>query len=108
MIRRTTVAGLAAALAAGAVACSTWQADYLRANVAKATQADVRQHLGQPSLTRSLEGGGSEWLYHYMAGTLYAEIIEGHVGGQRPACTEYLLTFDERNVLSDWRQQACD
>ncbi|WP_447971950.1 hypothetical protein [Nitrospira sp. Kam-Ns4a] len=105
---QTIVRGLAAILAAGAVACSTWQGEYLRANVGKATQADVRQHLGEPSLTRSLEGGGSEWLYHYFAGKLYSELVEGHVGGRQPDCTEYLLTFDERNVLSDWRKQACD
>jgi hypothetical protein len=89
-------------------ACSPWPADYLKANVNTATQADVRERLGTPTLTRTLEDGGSEWLYHSFAGKFYTEIVEGKVAGKNPDCSEYLLTFDERRVLTDWKQQDCD
>lgn len=98
----------AAGLLLFGAACSTWQADYLKANVNKATQDDVRQRFGKPTLTRTLGDGGSEWLYHSFAGKFYTEIVEGKVAGKNPDCSEYLLTFDERGVLTDWEQQDCD
>ncbi|MEW6542754.1 MAG: hypothetical protein AB1411_03990 [Nitrospirota bacterium] len=105
MRREATRLGLG--LAAGLLlACSTWQADYLAQHVERATQAEVEQKLGRPVLTRPLDGGGTEWVYHVFPRSLFDYPYRGHPYGDG-SCEEYLLTFDQQGILTTWLKQDC-
>lgn len=78
-----------------------WRAEYLREARGHATQKDIAQRLGQPNQTRVLQDGTSEWRY------------ECHVAcyvGQpdKPICVEYLLVFDQQEILRKWVQMRCE
>jgi outer membrane protein assembly factor BamE (lipoprotein component of BamABCDE complex) len=76
------------------------EASYLDSVRGQATQAEVRQQLGEPTSTRSSETGGSVWIY---------ERREQQPGNRYTApgmwCEQYILTFDQQSVLRDWTRR---
>jgi hypothetical protein len=90
------------ALAAG---CAPWQADYLKDRVHKASEEEVTARLGQPAEVKILESGGSEWIYHVFSDSIFNYSYRGHEA--EPDCREYILTFNERHVLTYWLTQEC-
>lgn len=87
------------------LACTSWQADYLTQQIHKATQDEVAARLGKPTETKLLQGGGTEWVYHYFPGSPFNYAYKGHPA--EPDCQEYILTFTERKVLAYWLKQEC-
>jgi hypothetical protein len=98
--------GLVVLLSFASVACTAWRAEYLAEHVQKATQEEIQQRLGHPTITRNLDGGGSEWVYHYFPNPALNYPYMWHPFGDED-CTEYVLTFDERKVLTYWNRQEC-
>ena len=90
----------------GASACSTWQADYLKDQVHKATEQDVTARLGKPTEVKQLDDGGTEWLYHVFSTGLFDFGYKGQPAEQ--ICKEYVLTFNERRILTYWIAQDCE
>lgn len=93
----------------GLVACTPWQpwqVTSLNEAVEKhATQAGVTERFGTPFATKSLSSGGSEWTYRYQG-----SVIGGPMGGIDTGgayCRDYVLTFDDKDVLRDWRRERC-
>lgn len=82
-------------------ACTPWLEDFLSSATDRATEEDVRQRLGQPTVKTPLEGGGELWAYR-MTYASYAG------GAGRTSCFEYRLTFDRQKVLRQWDSHACD
>ncbi|MFM8551489.1 MAG: hypothetical protein ACKOCD_04125 [Nitrospiraceae bacterium] len=87
------------------VACTSWQAQYLTAELHKAKQEEVAVRLGKPTEVKPLEGGGTEWVYHYFPDSPFNYAYKGHPA--EPDCQEYILTFNERQVLTYWLKQEC-
>ena len=73
----------------------------LEAAQGQASQEEIRRQLGEPTTTRSLEGGRSFWTY---------EKREQQSGSRYSApgmwCSEYALTFDEQGILRHWTQRT--
>ena len=103
--------GIAKVVAAGLIlwvlgtACTPWQADYLKAQVSKASEEEVTARLGHPAEVKVLEDGGSEWIYHVFSDSLFDYSYRGHEA--EPDCREYILTFNERHILTYWLTQEC-
>ena len=76
---------------------------YLRSAQDRATQQDVRGHLGKPVWTGSLRAGETVWVY---------QIREPEMGGNDSStivgswCDEYVLTFDAEGVLRRWTHRS--
>jgi hypothetical protein len=70
---------------------------YLRDAKDHATQSEVKQRLGEPTLVASSAAGDPQWVYQYREedpGSRWTSV------GMR--CDEYVLTFDKAAVLRDW------
>jgi hypothetical protein len=85
-------------------ACSSFesqQAAFLEAAQNRASQEEIRRQWGEPTTTRSLEGGQSLWTY---------EKREQQAGSRYSApgmwCNEYALTFDEQKILRRWTHRS--
>lgn len=100
-----TVLAAALALAVFATACTPWRADYLKAQVHKASEEEVAARLGPPAEVKVLDSGGSEWVYHVFSDSIFNYSYRGHEA--EADCREYLLTFNERHVLTYWLAQEC-
>lgn len=87
------------------LSCASWQADYLAQQIHKASQEDVAARLGQPTQVKALDGGGTEWLYNVFSDSIFNYAYKGHPAEQD--CAEYILTFNDRNILTYWLQQDC-
>ena len=77
------------------------QAAFLEAAQDQASQEDIRRQWGEPTNSRSLDGGQSLWTYEK----------RGQQSGNRYAapgiwCEQYALTFDERGILRHWTKQS--
>jgi len=74
---------------------------YLQSAQDNATQEDVRQQLGAPTLTASNEKGEVIWVY---------QVREQQSGSRWTApgmwCDEYVLTFDEQTILRQWTHRS--
>lgn len=86
-------------------ACTPWQADYLKSQVHRASEEEVTARLGHPTEVKVLEGGGTEWIYHVFSDSPFDYAYKGHEA--EPDCREYILTFNERRVLTYWLMQEC-
>lgn len=74
---------------------------YLQSAQDHATQAEVKQRLGEPTLTPPSQGGARRWVYH----------VREEDPGSRWSwtgmwCDEYVLTFDQGGVLRGWTHQS--
>ena len=76
-----------------------WRAVYLASGVDRLTQDDVAQRLGPPTATHRLSKGGMVWLYRYTVMPNWIVLL-----GE---CTDYVLTFDEKESLRRWARQPC-
>jgi hypothetical protein len=69
----------------------------------RATQDEVRQHLGPPGLTAAAPVGATVWIY---------EIRELEPGSQSTWstagswCDRYVLTFDSEGILREWTHKS--
>lgn len=76
---------------------------YLQSAQGQATQAQVKQYLGEPKITKVSQVGETIWVY---------EIRELEPGGQNSWvaagswCDEYALTFDTNGVLQAWTHKS--
>lgn len=101
----TCVLVAAAALSLFFVSCVPWQWEYLIAANDRATQDEVRQEMGAPNLTKSLDGIESVWTYRYEVSSSFWFRRGDMVGGS--PCIEYVLNFDGKHVLRHWVRQPC-
>lgn len=88
----------------GVISCTPWEATYLEKAVNHATSAEVTDRLGPPHAKKALAAGGSEWTYQYRGSAV------GPMGGINTgsaSCREYVLTFDQKDVLRGWKRQQC-
>ncbi len=88
----------------GMVSCTPWEVTYLEKAVDHATQAEVTRRFGSPHSTKALPAGGSAWTYQYRGSAV------GPMGGVDTGnayCREYVLTFDQKDVLRSWTRQQC-
>jgi outer membrane protein assembly factor BamE (lipoprotein component of BamABCDE complex) len=90
----------------GLPGCTAWQAGYLKAQVHKASEEDVRSRLGRPTQVKQFEDGGTEWLYHVFSDPMFDFGYKGQPA--EPTCKEYILTFNERRILTYWIAQDCE
>lgn len=72
---------------------------YLLSAKDRATQHDVRLHLGQPSLVTTTPSGEAVWIYKIR------EAVEGDMT-RSWWCDEYTLTFKVTGVLGDWTHSS--
>ena len=77
---------------------------YLRSAQDRATQQDVRGHLGEPVWAGSPRAGETVWVY---------QIRESEMGSNDSLpiitafwCDEYVLTFDAQGVLRRWTHRS--
>lgn len=70
---------------------------FLRTAEDRATQEEVQQRLGPPSMINESQSGESIWVY---------QIWDWQPGNRFTAtgawCDEYLLTFDSQSILRRW------
>lgn len=99
--RRGMRALVSVLLGAFLLACTPWLEEFLSSATDRATQEDIRQRLGQPTLQTRRDGGEEIWAYH-MTYASYAG------GAGKTNCFEYRLTFDKQKVLRQWESRACE
>jgi hypothetical protein len=92
VLRRVACVGLV--LATGrCVVLQTNESRYFQSAEGRATQAEIRQHLGPPWRTASTSAGEPQWVY---------EVREEEPGSRWTSnglwCDEYVLTFDAQGV----------
>lgn len=79
----------------------TREAAYLNEARGRASQTEVREHLGAPQATSAAEGGETVWVY---------EKREQQACNRYSApgtwCEQYVLTFDRQSVLQRWTQRS--
>jgi hypothetical protein len=71
--------------------------------IGHADRATVQGELGLPSMSLPLADGTTEWRYRFG----YDAIMEDGVGAANEVCWHYTFTFDDRDVLRDWRRERC-
>jgi len=72
---------------------------YLRTARGKATQQEVRAHMGQPRSVTASPTGESLWLYEIRDLEPMSQSSWSTLGSW---CDEYRLTFDRSGILQDW------
>jgi outer membrane protein assembly factor BamE (lipoprotein component of BamABCDE complex) len=103
-MKALTHLALAGVLIGALVGCSLLipkETLYLRSAQGQATQDEVQQRLGRPSLVSSTQAGEAVWVYQIREeepGSRWTSI------GMR--CDEYVLTFDAGGVLRRWTYQT--
>ena len=99
-LRRFAWVGLGLAVS-GCVVFQANESRYLRSAEGRATQAEIRQHLGPPWRTGSTPAGEPQWIY---------EVREEDPGSRWTSnglwCDEYVLTFDGQGVLRRWTHRS--
>lgn len=112
MACRALQKALSLVMALGVMACSLFlskETRYLMSAKNGATQADVKQHLGEPVQTKVETNGHSIWVYetrtHVQEGTNNAWTTFDSW-----RCDLYTLIFDESHILRDWSHasRACE
>jgi len=92
--------------------CAPWQAKYLKKVANQATIQEVENHLGRPHSIWDLHTGETLWTYQSgvpsAGGTRGVTIVgPGWVVGRRSDCTEYVLLFDQQQILRAWMGRPC-
>ena len=77
---------------------------YLFSATDRATQEEVRQHLGQPLRVSPNKTGGAVWAYRVR------ERVEGGNNAWTMVgvwwCDNYVLTFDAQGILRHWTHES--
>lgn len=87
------------------LACAPVPDRYLKDNVGKVTQEEVKAKLGPPDHTWTLENGGSRW--EYIIHVSYATYLT-YANRDAEACYSYDLIFDAQKVLRKWSEVTYD
>ena len=91
-------------LALGALCgCGEFKTRYFEGQVNQATQEIVAKRYGAPHKLDKLPDGWSVWTYFNRgSGTSgYSDYVHTSY------CRAYIMTFDQTEVLRDWKQQDC-
>ena len=104
MATRFIQRALAIFMALGMLACSLFLSEesrYLMSAKDRATEAEVRQHLGEPLHTGFDDHGPVHWRYETRR-----RVQEGTNNAwttfESWRCDSYTLTFDEQHILRHW------
>ena len=81
----------------GCVVFEEKEARFLRDAHNRATQGEVQQRLGSPTLANTSPSGQSIWVYQ-----VYDWQPGNRVSAPGTWCDEYMLTFDDHAVLRHW------
>jgi hypothetical protein len=81
----------------GVVSCSAWEVSYLNGATGQATEQDILHTLGIPSEKGQLDTGKTLWMYQHKT-SFYIYPV---------ACRKYELTFNDQQVLQQWKYLAC-
>lgn len=100
---RWVLIGCTFSLALVCGACSEFETGYFRERVNEVSIEQVVKRYGPPHKNEQLDGGRRAWTYFDRgSGT------SGYSGMARSTyCRAYVLTFDQEEVLREWRQQEC-
>ncbi len=100
-VRGAVLAALLIAMLAAA--CSEVESERFKNRVNEATADQVAKRYGAPHRSEQRAGGTTVWTYFERgSGTT------GYSGFARGGfCHAYVLTFDQANILRDWRQDDC-
>ena len=91
------------------VACGPpWRARFLAESVDQATRDSVTKRLGAPHFTRELDADGSVWVYQYKGSRPFFTTFRRHTQAGGSYCTEFILIFDEKKILREWRKHDCN
>ena len=82
-----------------------WRNSYLNEGVEKLSSDEIMQRMGPPHGQSKLAEGAAVWLYQYRDSSVSSDHMGRVSGGS--SCTEYILIFDQRNVLKSFRRQGC-
>src|SRR5262245_9534458 len=74
------------------VACEGREERYFRKNVNRTSQDAVARQFGPPHRAHELTTGDTVWTYE---------------SRDRLDCTAYILRFDQKKVLRDWKERKC-
>lgn len=85
-------------VALGCVHEPSWEKTFHKEVVGKTNQQDVLERLGKPQLQAALPEGGSVWVYEYSRGRVNEDLFE---------CWEYVLKFDDNQVLREKEEIDC-
>lgn len=96
--RRLMLAGLVLLFA-----CSQFESAYFQNMVNQVTRDVVASRYGTPHKVDELPDGGTVWTYFDRGSVTTGFGSYAHSS----QCKAYLLTFDESEVLRDWKQQDC-
>ena len=103
MRRWCSIAISAILFGAGCAAFLAKETVYLRSAQDRATQQDVRRHLGEPIWAGSPRTAETVWVYQFR---------ESEIGSNETysitayGCDEYVLTFDAEGVLRRWTHRS--
>ncbi len=87
------------------LSCAPGPDRYLKSNVGKATQEDVKAQLGPPDHIDTLGDGGARW--KYVIHVSYATYLT-YANRDSETCYSYELTFDAQKVLRKWSEVTYD
>ena len=73
---------------------------YLLSAKDRATQREVRQHLGQPSMVTSTKAGEALWTYHIQEFVQGGNSVWDMTGDWW--CDDYTLIFNTQGILRHW------
>jgi hypothetical protein len=77
---------------------------YLLSATDRATQEEVRQHLGQPLRVESNKTGEAVWVYHIREFEQGGSSVYDMTGDWW--CDDYTLTFDAQGILRHWTHES--
>lgn len=86
------------------VACSAIETQYFKNLVNEANTERVAKRYGAPHKLDRIEGGRTVWTYFDRgSGT---SSYSGYAKSRY--CRAYILTFDQEEILRDWKQEKCE
>lgn len=91
-------------------ACGIYLSDVLKDLPIGATEEMVRSRLGAPLLIETLKSGERQWVYRNRVAQpipVCRDIPVSDCVRGKFDCTEYLLRFNEENILQDWQERTC-
>lgn len=90
-----------AALSSLLLSCASLPDDYLKQQVGKATQDEVRAKMGDPDHHYTLEDGQTKWVY--IVHVSYATYLT-YANKDAETCYNYDLIFDRQGILKSWNE----
>lgn len=110
-MNRVFIHAIVLSLIGSGIGCALFLAKetrYLLSATDRATQTEVRQHLGYPVTTTTDRDGKAVWIYQvqeFVRGSNVSYEMSGSWW-----CDEYILHFDTRGILRNWTHTSwkCD